>query len=262
MVKSGDTITLAHGQSVIISGLPAGATFQVTEECVAGQGYASVATDSSGTIIAGGNRTAVFTNTKVEIPTGALTISKNVVGEKGSLTKKFNFTLTLSETTGIYPYSGSAVGSIKSGDKISLADGESITISGLPEGTKYSIIEEDYRKDGYATNSTAAAGTISATSMQAASFTNTWSTELADGMTPGDPTEIGTGTAPSDPTTNIGDGDLPFGGTEPGKDGIPKTGNDQTEHMAKLALLFFSLALAVLTTANFVIRRKKLDGKK
>lgn len=65
---------------------------------------------------------------------------------------KFPFTVTLrdangEELAGSFEYSGSATGTLHSGDTIYLADGESIEILDLPAGTQYTVVEGE--TDGY-----------------------------------------------------------------------------------------------------------------
>lgn len=243
-IKSGDTISLAHGQSITITGLPAGATYHVTEETASAQGYSVESAGSSGTISSSQDRTAAFTNSKLPISTGSLSISKTVTGEGADLTKKFTFTVTFIGASDAYPYIGAATGTIRSGDSISLAGGESITITGLPEGTQYTVTEADYTGAGYTSTSTGAAGTISADTLQTASFTNDLSSAPGKPGTPGNPAD------------NIGDGDTPQGSVNGGESSMPKTGDSQAGSLAKLGLLFFSAALVALSTADIALRKK------
>ena len=55
---------------------------------------------------------------------------------------------------GVYSYTGSKTGTIKSGDIIKLKHGESITITGLPIGASYKVIELEANSDGYTTETT------------------------------------------------------------------------------------------------------------
>ncbi len=106
---------------------------------------------------------------------GGLTISKTVAGSDGDAHKPFGFRITLEGLNGTYAYTGNGVphGIIKSGDFISLTHGQSITITGLPAGTQYTVTEADYTGQGYVTISTDQAGTIEANIILTASFTNT-----------------------------------------------------------------------------------------
>jgi len=98
----------------------------------------------------------IFDNKQI----GTLTISKKVEGKKTD--EAFNMIVTLydeegNELTGEYDYTGNVTGKITSGGTIALADGQSVTIQGLPEGAKY-IVEEDV-SGVYTTTVNGAAGT-------------------------------------------------------------------------------------------------------
>lgn len=62
-IKSGDSFTLRHGQSITILGLPVGASYTVTEAETNKDGYTTSSTGSSGKILEG-TMTAAFTNSK------------------------------------------------------------------------------------------------------------------------------------------------------------------------------------------------------
>lgn len=178
-IQSGDSISLAHGQSITITGLPEGATYTVTEADYTGDGYAVSSVGAVGSIVEGATQTAAFINAKEEdspvATTGSLTIRKTVAGNAADSSKSFDFTLTLSGANSIYAYIGNGVpnGTIQSGDSISLAHGQSITITGLPEGASYTVTEADYTIDGYVASSVDAVGSIAGDAAQIAAFTNT-----------------------------------------------------------------------------------------
>ncbi|WP_333792067.1 Spy0128 family protein [Muricomes intestini] len=114
---------------------------------------------------------------------GELTLSKMVTGEAADKTKAFDFTITLKDVdgnavNGTYSYIGKRVPAgdieIKDGKgTISLTDGQSITIAGIPKGTGYTIKEADYSEEGYVSESTGSTGTIVEDETQKAAFTNT-----------------------------------------------------------------------------------------
>ncbi len=90
-----------------------------------------------------------------------LTISKKVVGAETD--EAFNMIVRLydadgAELTVAYDYSGDVTGQITSGGSIALTDGQSVTIKGLPDGTKYTV-EEDGSK-AYSTTVNGKAGTV------------------------------------------------------------------------------------------------------
>lgn len=170
-IQSGDTIQLAHGQSIRIEGLPVGTEYTVTEKDYSGEGYLQTATDETGAIAEGIVHNAAFVNARA---VGAVQISKKAVGNGADPDKKFDFTVTFS-ADGTYSYTGIGVedGSIQSGDTVSLAHGESILIEGLPVGTEYSVTEKDYTADGYIASAQGAAGTVTEGTVQNAAFVNT-----------------------------------------------------------------------------------------
>ena len=106
------------------------------------------------------------------------------------------------------------------------------------------MTEADYTRDGYTSTSTGATGSILADNLQIASFTNTLSSAPDKPGTPGDPVDY------------IDDGDTPQGSADADKDGMPQTGDDQSNELAKFGLLFFSIALMALTAADFTLRKK------
>ena len=119
----------------------------------------------------------VMTDTEIKgiwtftpIKTGALEISKTVEGTGADKNQKFTFTVTFS-ATGSFAYTGTYNGTISSGDSIQLADGESVTITGLPEGTRYAVAEE--KVAGYEARSAEMGGTITYGKTQHADFVNT-----------------------------------------------------------------------------------------
>ncbi|MEY8357209.1 DUF5979 domain-containing protein [Lachnospiraceae bacterium 54-53] len=179
-ISNGGHISLAHGQSITITGLPKDTVYTVTENNDPQNGYIMNSDHVTGNIITNDEQTASFINTKW-LP-GSLTVSKTVTGSGGDTKKKFDFTVTFT-AAGSYSYTGNGVseGTIRSGDKISLADGESITITGLPDGTEYQVTEADYTAQRYTTASTGDNGTIDTLTTSAAIFTNTYHKRSSSG---------------------------------------------------------------------------------
>ena len=112
-----------------------------------------------------------LTNKKNENPTGSLTVEKQVAGNGGDTKKEFGFRVVLTDTNinGTYGDMTFASGIAS----FTLKHGESKTAKDLPNGIGYSVSEEDYSGDGYATTKTGETGTIAGGSSQKASFTNT-----------------------------------------------------------------------------------------
>jgi hypothetical protein len=179
-ISNGGHISLAHGQSITITGLPKDTVYTVTETNDPQNGYMMNSDHDTGKIITNDEQTASFVNTKW-LP-GSLTVSKTVTGSGGDTKKKFEFTVTFT-ADGSYSYTGNGVsgGTIKSGDKISLADGESITITELPDGTKYQVTEADYTAQRYTAASTGGSGTVDTLATSVALFTNTYRKESSSG---------------------------------------------------------------------------------
>ncbi|WP_313184006.1 DUF7601 domain-containing protein [Lacrimispora sp.] len=284
-IRSGGTISISDGQSAIITGLPKDTDYSVIEKDYSANGYSTASTGSSGTIKTDEEHVAAFINTKI-LP-GSLTISKTVAGSGADTKKKFDFTVTFN-ASGTYFYTGKGVsdGTIKSGDKISLADGESISITGLPDGTKYQVTEANYSSERYAATQTGDTGTIRTLETSTAAFTNTYRRPTSSGggggggKTPSvkpkqpDPTQPDpiNPAEPGTPTTNVKPreemtpqelydvyGEVPLGymvgsnGTlHPA--GLPKTGDDISDDIIIYGFLIIS-ALLGLTSSSIMWRK-------
>ena len=147
-----------------------------------------------------------------------------MTGTAGEKDKLFTFTVTIG-ASGSYSYTGSKTGTITSGGTVQLKHGESITISGIPEGTSYTVVESD--NSGYEVTKAGDTGTIAADTTAKAAFTNK---KDAAPITPPD---------------------------KPGDPGTPKTGDDSN------IALWISLLLTsfIGMMACIVLFRKKRAGK-
>lgn len=105
-----------------------------------------------------------------EIKIVNLTIKKMVEGDLGDKTRRFTFVVEF-DAEGSYSYTGSKKGTIKSGDEIRLAHGESITIHDLPYGTTYKVTEKEANQNGYKTKVGGTSGKIDGAKV--ATFVNT-----------------------------------------------------------------------------------------
>lgn len=271
-IRSGESVSLAHGQSVTITGLPNHLSYAVSEEDYSGDGYTAAGTGTTGVIAADTAQVASFTNTRQIVPgnpggshgggggggsnpepsetgTGRLTVRKTVTGPGADLSKKFAFVLTFSGADGVYPYTGAAEGTLRSGDTVFLANGESITVSGLPAGAGYTVTESASTAAGYDVFRTDDSGVIAAGEVRTASFLNrrTGGTETNPKL-PAVPIGSTGGPAPQNPAAAV-----------TGQGGMPMTG-DRRPLFAGLSLLAFSAALAVLSAAALAFRRK--DAKR
>ncbi|HIU08072.1 MAG TPA: fibro-slime domain-containing protein [Candidatus Limiplasma pullistercoris] len=164
------TIRLKHGQKIIIEDIPVNATYTVTETEAGKDGYVTTPNvPISGKIEAGKDATASFTNSKT-ILRGGLTVTKTVAGNAGDKDRKWNFTVTLSDTGISGTYGGM---SFKDGvATFTLKHGEQKTATGLPAGIDYFVSEAEASQYGYTTRATDASGRIPAEGTATAAFTN------------------------------------------------------------------------------------------
>ncbi len=191
------TISLSHGQVIVLEGIAAGTTYAVTEVGAASATDATGAqqvtyTDADGrtfdvtTIDTGGgtlagNETVTVTNA---LETGSLSILKHVEGEVGSTTK-FTFTITLggagaglthtfsATTTSASDAAGTAtdVAFTNGTASVALTAGQTLTVTGLPAGATYKVTEGENSK--YTATSSNADGTIAKDETAQVTFTNT-----------------------------------------------------------------------------------------
>ncbi|MFC9710591.1 DUF5979 domain-containing protein [Paenibacillus sp. NPDC056933] len=154
-IKSGDKITLKHGQTVTFPALPADLVYAVTEaDYTTVDGYTTMpeTRELSGSIVNKGDHKADFINERI---VSKLTISNTVMGNGGEKTKEFEYTVIFEDAgkDGSYSYdkSDGSTGTIKSGDTLRLKDGDKLDISGLPKNLKYTVTQKDYTIDEYAT---------------------------------------------------------------------------------------------------------------
>lgn len=129
--------------------------------------------------------TTTITNTQVEVETYCLTITKTVTGNLGNKNQEFSFTIGLTDAdggalTGTYSCTGK-LASITLDDNgeasFTLTHGESLTVTELPEGTRYTVTETS--ADGYKT--TVAVGT--ADPEEALSVTDSLTADVTVGFT-------------------------------------------------------------------------------
>ena len=127
------------------------------------------------------NIVVVTDQTQIDTHTGQLTISKKVLGKPQSekdYTRNFNFTVELKDAAGnslsgqYYFYGTDKSGYIRSGGQLPLHHDESITILGLPAGTRYTVTEAP--ADGWYTipSTQKISGTIEEDETELAAFIN------------------------------------------------------------------------------------------
>ena len=157
--SAGGTIFLTGGQYAVIEGLPAGTAYTVTEKEANEDGYVTTATGEEGTITVGEENKASFTNHRAP---GDLIIRKEVTGSGGDRSKEWEFHLTADLPDGRTLYG--EVACERNGEQetlffdeidgyatFTLKSGESLTIKGLPNGTVFTVTEEEAGQGGYTT---------------------------------------------------------------------------------------------------------------
>ena len=122
---------------------------------------------------------------------GNLTVEKTVTGDLADKSDEFSFTVTLSGSS--IPSGEKTYGDVTFNDgkaTFTLKDGQSVSIKGVPSGTRYTVVETDAK--GYDSSSTGATGTIAANSTKTASFVNDKSTpDEPETLDPTDPVNPG-----------------------------------------------------------------------
>ncbi len=171
------SFTLKHDGSAALRNLPAGTRYAVTEAEADADGYAVIAEGDTGTIPDGGTACAKFENHRdspgtppPEDESGNLAVTKTVTGSAGDPEKEFHFAVVLDDRSVSGTY-----GSMEFADgtaEFSLKGGQTMGAIGLPEGTGYTVLEIEADRDGYATESSGATGTVPAGGTAFARFVN------------------------------------------------------------------------------------------
>ena len=181
-------VRVAGGGSLTILGIPSGTSYTVSEADYTADRYTTTSTGAVGVVETAAVR-ATFLNTRANPGYGALTVTKTVEAIGGAeipdtqfvfdialtledgedFTGTLRTTRTSGETGSLYFNGGAA--------SIRLSHGESVTLSGIPLGTSYTVTEraaQDMR-----VSSTGSEGTITGTGHMAA-FVNTMTQAYAD----------------------------------------------------------------------------------
>lgn len=157
-ISDGGKVSLAHGDSVTISDIPAGAQYSVTETGADGNGYVTTSSDPSGEIKAGSPSKAEFTNTRFN---GDLLVKKVVAGNGGDGNQEFDFNITLAGTSAskkVVAQKHDKDGKYVEGENtwtftgsldFTLKHGEYLIIKDLPNGTIYTVTEKNGNGNGY-----------------------------------------------------------------------------------------------------------------
>ena len=155
-------ITLKHGESVTIEGIPERTQYKVIEQEANKNDYYTMQTTNSEGVLTKENEKIRFTNYKLS--KHDITLAKKVEGAWGDKEKEWTFKITLEPLEYVildkdYSYVGSKIGKISFADNgngiyvgvVTLKHGETITIKDLPEGTHYNVEELEANQDGYTT---------------------------------------------------------------------------------------------------------------
>lgn len=126
-------VTLKGDQKIVITGIPNGSKYAITETDT--KGYQSFAPSNNTGTINVNNTASLEVNWRNErVINGKLHISKSVTGNAGDKSKWFDFTVTLKDQDGA-PISGTFSGITFGADgkaNVRLQDGQTIDIDGLP----------------------------------------------------------------------------------------------------------------------------------
>ena len=159
------TCNLANGEQLVVEGLPEGTAYTVTLELP--EGYEDKTTDTlTGNVAASGS--AVNVAMQKLLVTADLSITADVVLEDGSASAeamtvqltltKGNSPVELAEKYDVYA-DGEKIGT--TAETLSIANGKTVTVKGLPVGTAYSLSVT--APSGYFNTTTATSGNVAAT---------------------------------------------------------------------------------------------------
>lgn len=244
------TFSLRHGETLTITGIPAGTTYAVTED--PDSAYTTTSTGETGTIPANEIAVAAFTNTFIENDDdggggnssvdsyGKITIRKTVTGDNAPAEDiAYAFTAWVRNSNGnavsekvsykIVKADGTIAerGNLtidKDGYRFYLKDGESITFGNITSGRRVAV--QEITTGDFTTTSTGLTDgvcMISANRTKTVEFVNDYSNtetpidpeEPKDPIDPTEPTQPATPAAPEEPTPS----DTSF-------DDVPKTGDE------------------------------------
>lgn len=158
---------LKHNESIVISGLPIGASYEIAENSY--KYYTASDEGKYSGVIPEGTAEVNVVNTHKEMY--GISIIKTVRGNQGDKTKEFDFVLKLTAGDGIELPAAVEYKRGKEGGKIDLingeaafklAHGEKITFKDLPAGIGYEVTESGAENDGYTVSSENASGVVKA----------------------------------------------------------------------------------------------------
>lgn len=134
IIHSGDKISLTHGQSITITGLPAGAGYHVEEADYSAEKYTVVSVGEEGSMKAKTTQIAAFTNTKQSEP-----VKPGNGGGGSSNTDVKSPKVPKSDGTQVMPTDPlvNIVTNTPTGNKVGTPEESIITSNEVPKGTKY-----------------------------------------------------------------------------------------------------------------------------
>lgn len=156
---------LKHNESIVISGLPIGASYEIAENPY--KYYTASDEGKYSGVIPEGTAEVNVVNTHKEMY--SISVTKTVKGNQGDKTKKFDFVLKLTAGDGIELPTAVEYKKGKENGKIDLtnseaefklAHGEEITFKDLPAGIGYEVTESGAENDGYTVSSENASGVV------------------------------------------------------------------------------------------------------
>lgn len=158
---------LKHNESIVISGLPIGASYEIAENPY--KYYTASDEGKYSGVIPEGTAEVNVVNTHKEMY--SISVTKTVRGNHGDKTKEFDFVLKLTAGDGIELPTTIEYKKGKENGKINLtngeaafklAHGEKITFKDLPAGIGYEVTESGAENDGYTVSSENASGVVKA----------------------------------------------------------------------------------------------------
>ncbi len=184
-------VKLKHGQALTINDIPENTNYEISEtDANTGRYVTYTNGETSGTITNVEGDGITFYNKKPSLVD--LSLSKIVSGQRGDKNKDWNFTIKFTADKNVkfpaqFNYTGTKSGTLtvsKVSEKpdvyegtVTLKHNDTITINGIPENTRYEIVEKEANKDRYITTVDGEeTGTLQETGTKV-TFTNT---NLAD----------------------------------------------------------------------------------
>ena len=182
-VEASDGGTCSNGTvNWSIANVASGASGSVTVKARVLASAVNTTVSNYATVQVGDNTPIQTATASNSVPSGKLTVNKKVQTDSGVTppSATFSFTLIITDKDGNqipasqqFPVSGSIAGYAFNGVTFNLSAGQSITVSDLPAGYKYSV-EEINAPEGFDAAQTVIAGSIEADTTATAAFVNTY----------------------------------------------------------------------------------------